>query len=513
MAVRPPHSYALPEGLRYYFVRGSIMVPLVPMDQLPFRLQGIPRQLTHRQISDEGWKFLAETDEISSTISIQAPVTMFPAHSVSVKPRFLAPDHHARMESQTTQAESSCSNHGSLLTPTADTATGAVPRSTAAPVLDLSSSLTDAFASIYQKDAHRLGYRSPYPSGIEPDPSKKEYCTHWIKTGECAFLSIGCKYKHEMPSVDKLRELGFIHGMPKWWKEKIAIPARGQTWMQRRLAQGNEDAGLNDAPALRAFPDPSTLRTRNAESIPPKDDTQRGFSPLTKEAAVEKRTADRPVPLTATMQRASANVIHTTDLLIDLDDTPASAPSLQLSNNSPTSNESSSSTTPRPSSHASASPPPSPMVARPSMQSTEVAEQKEEISPRSCIHHHSQISWTSESEDDHTPERVLSKRKTIRTSARRSTALAKQSGLARSKYATISNQTQGRSTALHDHSFNRRIVQRKNTGGVVAEPRPNIEAFRRYTLPKAKAEKLVNKLEGTACAGDISGISVKTVAV
>jgi hypothetical protein len=104
-------------------------------------------------------------------------------------------------------------------------------------------SYTEGIASVYQKDAQRYGF-SPRlsPSGIKPDPSKKEYCTHWIKTGDCAFMAQGCLYKHEMPSPQKLREIGF-NAVPRWWKEKTAL--RGPTWMQKRM-QEHEDTGHED---------------------------------------------------------------------------------------------------------------------------------------------------------------------------------------------------------------------------------------------------------------------------
>jgi hypothetical protein len=36
-----------------------------------------------------------------------------------------------------------------------------------------------------------------------------------------------------MPDLDKLREIGFPTGYPKWWKEKTAV--RAPTWLQRRV--------------------------------------------------------------------------------------------------------------------------------------------------------------------------------------------------------------------------------------------------------------------------------------
>jgi hypothetical protein len=88
------------EKLRYYILRkpGHEMVPLVPADQLPFQLQDIPRQLSHRQLSDEGWRLLDETDEplkMLSTVSSNQSHLQSGTPS-STQPRFRAPDHLVR---------------------------------------------------------------------------------------------------------------------------------------------------------------------------------------------------------------------------------------------------------------------------------------------------------------------------------------------------------------------------------------------------------------------------------
>jgi hypothetical protein len=73
--------------------------------------------------------------------------------------------------------------------------------------------------------------------------SKKEYCTYWIRTGECDYVNTGCKYKHEMPDRAKLHELGFLR-TPLWWKEKTAL--RGPTWMQQRMNKAVDDDNTDD---------------------------------------------------------------------------------------------------------------------------------------------------------------------------------------------------------------------------------------------------------------------------
>lgn len=59
------------------------------------------------------------------------------------------------------------------------------------------------------------------PSGLEPDESLKEYCTYWIRTGECAYTQQGCKYKHEMPpDRSTLLKIFGTDVWPKWWVER-----------------------------------------------------------------------------------------------------------------------------------------------------------------------------------------------------------------------------------------------------------------------------------------------------
>ena len=58
------------------------------------------------------------------------------------------------------------------------------------------------------------------PSGTRPDEKKKEYCTHWIRTGECDYTQQGCLYKHEMPDKATLIKIGFRGEVPRWYQEK-----------------------------------------------------------------------------------------------------------------------------------------------------------------------------------------------------------------------------------------------------------------------------------------------------
>lgn len=69
----PDHSLPIPEGLRFYIVRpGSKMVPVIPVDQLPYCVDGVSLELNHSQLYREGWKYVGETTESASPFSTQS---------------------------------------------------------------------------------------------------------------------------------------------------------------------------------------------------------------------------------------------------------------------------------------------------------------------------------------------------------------------------------------------------------------------------------------------------------
>jgi hypothetical protein len=500
---------------------GSVMVPLVPVDQLPFQLQGIPRRLTHRQISDGDWKFCSETNEVPLVLSVQAPTaTSFPAHSISTtKSRYLAPYHHVRVQPQAI-SESNLRPFQSSRLPPNISSSPEQPRPNPTATLERQSSLTDTFASIYQKDALRLGYHPPYPSGIEPDPSKKEYCTHWIKTGECDWTAIGCKFKHEMPSIEKLRELGFVRGIPRWWKEKSAIVARPPTWMQRRLA-GDDDAEQTGAiPEARIFPDPSTFRTKKTEEYRLLDDSvQQPRGILKRNPSPKQTTVGRLTPPPAPPQEPVRRTSHVSDLLIDLEDTRAPPPSPQSSRASAASTGSSE--TQVPSSRTSTSPPSSPILERKSpllfgSKTPPRAVMKKTTHKEPSIRRHSQLSWASDTEDDtplstkpmtkptitittKSPRPPQQRRKpTLRSSTNNKrptttpttnppTSTKPHPGLSASKHATTDNVA--KNTASHTRNNNRKI--HGNSGGEIDAPElhAKIEQLRRDAHQKDRPRK------------------------
>ena len=68
-------------------------------------------------------------------------------------------------------------------------------------------------------------------------PGIKEYCSYWLRHGECDYAQQGCLYRHEMP-LDRstLEKLG-LRDIPRWYREKHRLGSY--------LAGGNTMSGIN----------------------------------------------------------------------------------------------------------------------------------------------------------------------------------------------------------------------------------------------------------------------------
>lgn len=77
----------------------------------------------------------------------------------------------------------------------------------------------------YQRNSSRVSPSSSPWSGRE----KKEYCTYWIRHGECDYMQQGCLYRHEMPDKVTLQKIG-LRNTPRWWLEKnLALKHHNKT--------------------------------------------------------------------------------------------------------------------------------------------------------------------------------------------------------------------------------------------------------------------------------------------
>ncbi|GAB7358619.1 hypothetical protein MBLNU230_g3849t1 [Neophaeotheca triangularis] len=249
-----PVSHSAPY-LSYFISRtNGPLVPLIPADELPFnvRLQGVPRVLTfdqtygmqhvgtapytgqvfkqdpqsttHPSISQPG---SSATPEHSLEAGYSTPYSHHRGASGENHRPFTAPDALVRKALGHPSSPTPAFRHVLPERPTTESASSAATswRRPASEPVDKTQAVIDAILESDPAAAARTGYvpkGAPPPSGKIPDSDKKEYCTYWMRTGECDYIQQGCLYKHEMPDREMLAKLGF-RTVPRWWQERNAI--------------------------------------------------------------------------------------------------------------------------------------------------------------------------------------------------------------------------------------------------------------------------------------------------
>ena len=257
---------------RYCILLNDVLIPLAI----------VPDQLTHHQLNEEGWKLVKEDQEPPYSPTLQIPVDIQINQPVSpAKTAYLPPDHHARRRKVT------ASDLSQLLREIPPTHTErAVQHPKGTFTSERSAYVSKSIPSAYAEDAQRLTFRVPHvPTafGVNPDPSKREYCTHWLRRGECDYTQQGCRYKHEIPDLKKLREIGFRE-VPRWYSEKTGISPRKSSWRRQDMDRDNNDRQLSIEPPISHGFRPPTLTNRGEE---PHSDRMESPAPQIVRAAVE----------------------------------------------------------------------------------------------------------------------------------------------------------------------------------------------------------------------------------
>ncbi|KAJ5448834.1 Zinc finger CCCH-type [Penicillium cf. griseofulvum] len=93
--------------------------------------------------------------------------------------------------------------------------------------------------------------KNPQMGNKHASGSKKEYCSYWIRHGECDYAQQGCLFKHEMPvDMAMIEKLG-LRDIPRWYREKYNVPSLLQT------SQGRPQLAITDQVPMRALPSPA----------------------------------------------------------------------------------------------------------------------------------------------------------------------------------------------------------------------------------------------------------------
>ncbi|EAW10768.1 uncharacterized protein ACLA_052410 [Aspergillus clavatus NRRL 1] len=79
---------------------------------------------------------------------------------------------------------------------------------------------------------------------------KKEYCSYWIRHGECDYQQQGCLFKHEMPTDRAMLEKLGLRDIPRWYRDKYGVPSilsAGGNQSRDSRAQTNSGQGHDDS--------------------------------------------------------------------------------------------------------------------------------------------------------------------------------------------------------------------------------------------------------------------------
>lgn len=377
--------------LLYFCSRtNGLLVPLIPADELPFnvRLQGVPRVIQLDQAhgmkyvgtapNTTGITFKQEDDTNTMQRSNQLPATSHirGQSNTLVNPfkQYLAPNALARQalaQSANNQAAASSSStissrpvlaHEMASNWRSNNIPPSVPVSdptfTSNPnPADKAQFLIDAIVGSTSgaAEAARIGYEPKStaipPSGSLPDQDKKEFCTYWIRTGECDYTQQGCLYKHEMPDRATLEKIGF-RTMPRWWAEKQSVVKLGggekasvgpivksTEWLKNKSKKSDDSDGSDSESEAGSSAKSTTSSKSSASSKKTSAELKKSVGTVPRKAVeIKEQTAAKlvkPMPSARTSTAAPVNLrkASTTTDLIDfamplLSTPPYSTPSL-----------------------------------------------------------------------------------------------------------------------------------------------------------------------------------------
>lgn len=303
------HAHHCPR-ISYFISRNNgTLVPLIPADELPFRLQGVPQVMTIDQTCGmqhigmapySGLAFKAEHAVAALRPASQPPMATRLCSQSSAGPKqFLPPDALARQALAKSTA---------ALPPSAHEVATNWRKPVRPNPEDGTQALIDAIVGSGSgaETAARVGYmpksaETEPPSGAVPDQEKKEFCTYWIRTGECDYTQQGCLYKHEMPDKATLEKIGF-RGTPRWWLEanqavkmseraSVGPIVKPSVWLASKADSSSDTEGDEGKPESK-----NTMTTPPSAETSSKSDrgaADRTEPKITKTAAVAAQVANK----------------------------------------------------------------------------------------------------------------------------------------------------------------------------------------------------------------------------
>jgi hypothetical protein len=200
--------------------QNGIMIPLVAVDELPptISIRGVPRTLSPHDIS--GMTGVGTFNSRHRQYVVDDLNKGFEAFSIP-RDRSLMGSSFATLASRPPNKGTPWGIDHASIFPVPPKAYGIQeqsPSNPKVPFANKSHSTSTSFTISTEPNLSLFHNLEDLPIGRAP--GIKEYCSYWLRHGECDYAQQGCLYRHEMP-LDRptLENLG-LRDIPRWYREK-----------------------------------------------------------------------------------------------------------------------------------------------------------------------------------------------------------------------------------------------------------------------------------------------------
>ena len=217
--------------------QNGTMVPLVAVDELPstISIRGVPRTLSPHDIS--GMTGVGTFNSRHRQYVVDSLNRGFETFSMPEDKSLMGSSFATHVNRPLQNGVPWGINRASVF-PAPPKAYGIqeqLPSNPKGPFANMPPSTPEPFAPSTEPDLPLFHNLDDLPIGRAP--GIKEYCSYWLRHGECDYTQQGCLYRHEMP-LDRstLEKLG-LRDIPRWYREKHRLGSY--------LAGGNAMSGIN----------------------------------------------------------------------------------------------------------------------------------------------------------------------------------------------------------------------------------------------------------------------------
>jgi hypothetical protein len=202
-----------------YFIyrQNGSMVPLIAMDELPpnVQIRGVSRTIPPSDTA--GMMCIGEVDARHGYYVVDVPATQNNTNSILVD-RSLSGSMHAPPSESHINVDGS--GIAAALYPGTPRAYGIQEQH---PTNAQSGVVFSNPTNVHGREIPPVPDWHRGDMSVRTAPGVKEYCSYWLRRGECDYAQQGCQFKHEMPyDLPTLNRLG-LNDIPVWYRRMYKL--------------------------------------------------------------------------------------------------------------------------------------------------------------------------------------------------------------------------------------------------------------------------------------------------